>query len=530
MPDADKQKKKVDIEKLRMILDNPRGTQPLAQDDPCLETLRRRLGGGVSEEHLARISSQIPSSHPDFLKPRVTIHGPEEKKPPLPREDIRKEPPMLIQKQVKPPLQIDAKDLYEIEKPEPEKAPLPEWKIVEEPEEKPVREWIPVASPLPPQEPILEKPKEPVEKHEETPVPRIVRDGKLDVFKEVTCIDPPTAQLLYEKGFSSVESLRASSLENLIRNGVEKRVACRIKKELIRTDRKKAKQTKKAVRKVTVSVETVPFTQKKPGQDIPLVPQKTELAIQEKPVESIVAPPEEENVPVWEPVEIKKPVPRPIREKPKPVKEKKKRFLLGRKKPDTVTAKPIPQKKKTKQKPPKPRKTKPATPVKPVEIIITPPPKEKKVAPPKVVRKKPELVKEPKSRFWLRKKKEVTVKETVIRESEEWVQRPERKPIKTIPSPIPKSTEWELSSKVEEKPLPVEKKPVPMVMEQIAYQFEDYRLYKKEIATLDGKLRTIHFFSKTTPHDGTPASLPEGFEVDVNKKTGLPYLRKKEQL
>ena len=58
------------------------------------------------------------------------------------------------------------------------------------------------------------------------------------------------------------------------------------------------------------------------------------------------------------------------------------------------------------------------------------------------------------------------------------------------------------------------------------YRHGDYTLYRKEIEVGVGK-RTIHFFSKAEPDKGEPVELPDGFEVKVNKKTGVPYLRKK---
>ena len=45
--------------------------------------------------------------------------------------------------------------------------------------------------------------------------------------------------------------------------------------------------------------------------------------------------------------------------------------------------------------------------------------------------------------------------------------------------------------------------------------------------TTAGKKRTIHFFSKNKPDVGEPIQLPKGYEVKVNTKTGLPYLKKK---
>jgi len=59
------------------------------------------------------------------------------------------------------------------------------------------------------------------------------------------------------------------------------------------------------------------------------------------------------------------------------------------------------------------------------------------------------------------------------------------------------------------------------------YRYADYALYRKEIKISPGKKRTIHFFSRAEPEDGIPVNLPIGYEVKVNKKTGVPYIRKK---
>jgi hypothetical protein len=64
-------------------------------------------------------------------------------------------------------------------------------------------------------------------------------------------------------------------------------------------------------------------------------------------------------------------------------------------------------------------------------------------------------------------------------------------------------------------------------IDEMAYTCGDYTLYKKEIVTYAGKKRTIHFFSREKPEIGEPVPLPDGYEVKVNKKTGLPYLKKK---
>lgn len=70
---------------------------------------------------------------------------------------------------------------------------------------------------------------------------------------------------------------------------------------------------------------------------------------------------------------------------------------------------------------------------------------------------------------------------------------------------------------------PVSKTPEP----KSVYSYQGYTLYKKEIETEPGKTRTIHFFSKSKPDQGEPVPLPREYEVNVNAKTGLPYLIKK---
>lgn len=54
-----------------------------------------------------------------------------------------------------------------------------------------------------------------------------------------------------------------------------------------------------------------------------------------------------------------------------------------------------------------------------------------------------------------------------------------------------------------------------------------YTLYKREVVRVGGKKTTIHFFSKERPPFGEPASLPSGYSVAINRKTSIPYLKKK---
>jgi hypothetical protein len=59
------------------------------------------------------------------------------------------------------------------------------------------------------------------------------------------------------------------------------------------------------------------------------------------------------------------------------------------------------------------------------------------------------------------------------------------------------------------------------------FMYGEYTLYGKEITNKNGKKRTVRFFSKGEPVDAEPITLPKGYEVKENKKTGVPYLRKK---
>jgi len=56
--------------------------------------------------------------------------------------------------------------------------------------------------------------------------------------------------------------------------------------------------------------------------------------------------------------------------------------------------------------------------------------------------------------------------------------------------------------------------------------YEGYTLYQREVK-VGRRKTTMHFFCKTPPTGGTPASLPEGYVIDVNKRTGVPYIKKR---
>ncbi len=60
----------------------------------------------------------------------------------------------------------------------------------------------------------------------------------------------------------------------------------------------------------------------------------------------------------------------------------------------------------------------------------------------------------------------------------------------------------------------------------MAYTHEGYTLHAREVALKGGHKQVIYFFSQRTPKSGVPVELPDGYKVAVNKRTGLPYLKK----
>jgi hypothetical protein len=61
----------------------------------------------------------------------------------------------------------------------------------------------------------------------------------------------------------------------------------------------------------------------------------------------------------------------------------------------------------------------------------------------------------------------------------------------------------------------------------MAYTHNGWTLYTRDVKLKGGRNQTIYFFSKRTPKSGTPCERPFGYLVGINKKTGLPFLKKK---
>jgi len=61
----------------------------------------------------------------------------------------------------------------------------------------------------------------------------------------------------------------------------------------------------------------------------------------------------------------------------------------------------------------------------------------------------------------------------------------------------------------------------------MVYTHQGWNLYTRNVKLKGGRMQTIYFFSKRKPKSGTQCDMPNGYSVGVNKRTGLPYLKKK---
>jgi hypothetical protein len=56
---------------------------------------------------------------------------------------------------------------------------------------------------------------------------------------------------------------------------------------------------------------------------------------------------------------------------------------------------------------------------------------------------------------------------------------------------------------------------------------KEYTLYTREVKLKGGKVQRIYFFSARKPKSGNPTDKPDRYDVKVNNRTGLPFLKKK---
>ncbi len=59
-----------------------------------------------------------------------------------------------------------------------------------------------------------------------------------------------------------------------------------------------------------------------------------------------------------------------------------------------------------------------------------------------------------------------------------------------------------------------------------AFTYGDYTLYTRMVDLSTGRQQQIYFFAKSEPKSGEPCAMPEGYMVEENSRTGLPFLRR----
>ncbi|MGB1585614.1 MAG: DUF4332 domain-containing protein [Thermoplasmatota archaeon] len=91
-----------------------------------------------------------------------------------------------------------------------------------------------------------------------------------------------------------------------------------------------------------------------------------------------------------------------------------------------------------------------------------------------------------------------------------------------------KETTFRVAKPAPAKPAAPAKKPATAPAASTdPYQQGPYTLYRRETEKKGGGTTTFYFFAKNTPKSGEPCAMPEGYKVEVNARTKLPYLRRK---
>ncbi len=85
----------------------------------------------------------------------------------------------------------------------------------------------------------------------------------------------------------------------------------------------------------------------------------------------------------------------------------------------------------------------------------------------------------------------------------------------------------EIGERIEEEEIQIEEELPEWKAINDVYKIGEYTLYTKEVKLRGGRKQRIYFFSKKKPENAIPCSLPEGYEVKINERTGLPFLKKK---
>ena len=529
-----KKSKKERLEKLRMLLDNPSRKDLHTEDEKYLASLHKRLDSSKERVVYVHKHRMEEADEVDPLKPQVEIHQRKHEKAPVMPELKEFKP---VEEEVSPDEEISdlqkGEDLFEVEKVEvkgpefvevkpkevkeeekenitPVETPsdlkeekLPEWEPVETEkvktkkvdekkiegktikldeikEEKTKPEIIEPA----PVELITKSSEwEPVDTKEEIPVeekfeidkkilePEVERERKINLFKDIESIDWETAILLYDNGFTSIDALKDASIKDLTKvKGIKKRMAKKIINELEK--REKESLTEEKVEEGFKEIEQEPVSGEE--DELPIDEEEVDLEeyfiIEEKSEEDAKKVDEEIAKHKFEDDERLEDVFKGLNSINNEIA-----LLLfenGINSIDVLRETPI-----------------------------------KKLTKIKGIRRK--IAKEIKKEL----------KELDERSNVEDYKTIERDVLSNELSTHDADDEWEA---YDEQEISEEE-----LKEIKAYRHGDYTLYQKKIETESGKDRIVRFFSKAEPDGSEPIELPKGFEVKVNKKTGVPYLKKK---
>jgi len=311
-------------------------------------------------------------------------------------------------------------------------------------------------------------------------IPDKEKNDKIDVFKDIKSIDEKTAISLYDNGFTSIDAVRKASLKDLVRiGGVKKKLVKDIKREI----------EEKLVR---ASYESEDKSRREKFEEYFYIDEESEEEAKKI----------DENISRYGLTEETRGFFEEIKEDITPVKKDDKTYIFkGIDSIDEKTAALFYENGITSVDILRETSIKELTKIKGIKRKLA-----KKIK--KEINKKPHedvyIKKEAAEEFNDFSTIDANIAKADIKEFEEKSSK--------------KSAEEEWNS-YDENETPKD--------ELKSYTYGDYALYKKEIETASGKKRTVHFFSKAEPEDGVPAELPHGFKVDVNKKTGVPYLKKK---
>ncbi len=515
----DKRSKDIDIEKLRMILDNPSNPkirEIVAKHEKNLESIRERLSGKSSKTKMRHTTSDFLKKS-DSLEPRVIIHEKEEEVVPSEIEPTETE---LQKEESKDEVDIqdlfDDEELYEVEKvdvseseflevrpkeiekmfektpekteerlPTPiqeEKEPIKEMHVNEEklPEWESVEETKPEVAPGEKEKQAMKEFTEVATIDEKVEPPRFVDETE----EEIPTWEPMELEKTKEEISSEfVEEKPADeTLEQVSEQKEEPATAVKETKVELKRAEKELKKKRKEEQKLKKLEEK---KKKRDAKQREREARKDEKEKQEnlqmKEYEQKQRQNEEEKLKNLEAMEEKKHVGEIV------AQEKQEK--------DTPSRSELREQKSEAKKTEKEQEAQIKAQLKNEKILAASKKKEAKEL--KKKQKKNVKLKKTESKIpELKADADVSFEENVAEDT---------------------ATEWE-SYDVEEMP---EVKP-----DTSAYTHGDFTLYKKEIKTATGKKRTVHFFSKKIPDVGEPVQLPENYEVKVNKRTGLPYLKK----